>query len=224
MLKINSEKLIVSVKPYGENKNYSDSVFNLKIAPENKETCISLAEIALKEEIPLLTLSSYRECEKTGNRDNFEIKYFKKRKMLLELTAGEIADGFKGRFLEKAMDLMWSICEETTWVIPAHRQKESYPNCNWVDIMSASTGGVMAAAYFFLESALYTSENGEKPENLAEIFRFEADNGEHNNEVRIALYKDFKCEFFTRNVRPVPDGGGFFENVWKDFRENGNVY
>ena len=64
MLKINSEKLIVSVKPYGENKNYSDSVFNLKIAPENKETCISLAEIALKEEIPTLTLSSYRECEK----------------------------------------------------------------------------------------------------------------------------------------------------------------
>ncbi len=62
MLKINSEKLVVSVKPYGENKNYSDSVFNLKIAPENKETCISLAEIALKEEIPLLTLSSYREC------------------------------------------------------------------------------------------------------------------------------------------------------------------
>lgn len=62
MLKINSEKLVVSVKPYGENKNYSDSVFNLKIAPENKETCISLAEIALKEEIPLLTLSNYREC------------------------------------------------------------------------------------------------------------------------------------------------------------------
>lgn len=73
-------------------------------------------------------------------------------------------------------------------------------------------------------SALYTSENGEKPENLAEIFRFEADNGEHNNEVRIARYKDFECEFFTRNVIPVPEGGGFFENVWKDFRENGNVY
>lgn len=73
-------------------------------------------------------------------------------------------------------------------------------------------------------SALYTSESGEKPENLAEIFRFEADNGEHNNEVRIARYKDFECEFFTRNVRPVPEGGGFFENVWKDFRENGNVY
>lgn len=169
MLKINSEKLIVSVKPYGENKNYSDSVFNLKIAPENKETCISLAEIALKEEIPLLTLSSYRECEKTGNRDNFEIKYFKKRKMLLELTAGEIADGFKGRFLEKAMDLMWSICEETTWVIPAHRQKESYPNCNWVDIMSASTGGVMAAAYFFLEKEIQK----EMPEGFLQRILYE---------------------------------------------------
>ena len=61
MLKINSGKLVISVKPFGENKNYSDSVFNLKIAPENKDSCISLAEIALKEEIPQLTLSSYRE-------------------------------------------------------------------------------------------------------------------------------------------------------------------
>ena len=27
-----------------------------------------------------------------------------------------------------------------------------------------------------------------------------------------------------RPVRPIPAGGGFFENVWKTYRENGGVY
>jgi sugar (pentulose or hexulose) kinase len=32
------------------------------------------------------------------------------------------------------------------------------------------------------------------------------------------------CTAAWREVRPLPEGGGFFENVWRSYRENGNVY
>ena len=169
MLKIDKEKLVSAVKPYGQTDKYADSIFRFKMAPENVNGCIELADKALCEEIPLLKLSDYREIEKNGNRSNFEKKYFKRRTILLELTAGEIASGYKGKHLEKAMNVLWSILEETTWVVPAHRQPENYPECKWVDIFSAATGGVVAAAYFFLKEEI----KKEMPEGFCERVLYE---------------------------------------------------
>ncbi len=169
MLKIDKEKLVSAVKPYGQTDKYADSIFRFKMAPENVNGCIELADKALCEEIPLLKLSDYREIEKNGNRSNFEKKYFKRRTILLELTAGEIASGYKGKHLEKAMNALWSILEETTWVVPAHRQPENYPECKWVDIFSAATGGVVAAAYFFLKDEI----KKEMPEGFCERVLYE---------------------------------------------------
>ncbi len=36
-------------------------------------------------------------------------------------------------------------------------------------------------------------------------------------------YKDGKFVSTLRSPRPLPDGGGFFEEVWRIYRENGNV-
>ena len=169
MLKINKEKLVSAVKPYGETDKYRNSIFNLKIAPENVNCCLEEADKVLKEEIPQLLLSGYRECEKNGNRSRYEGKCFKKRKMLLALTMGEVADDFKGKYLQKAMDVLWSILEETTWVVPAHRQPENYPECKWLDIFSAATGGVVAAAYFLLKEEI----KKEMPEGFCERVLYE---------------------------------------------------
>ena len=68
-------------------------------------------------------------------------------------------------------------------------------------------------------SALYYSENGEKPDGLDEIFRFEADDGSQNGKVQLVRYNNGECEISIRSVRPLPEGGGFFENVWREYRE-----
>lgn len=68
-------------------------------------------------------------------------------------------------------------------------------------------------------SALYYSQNGEKPDGLDEIFRFETDDGAQNGKVQLVRFDGTKCEVSTRNVRSLPDGGGFFENVWREYRE-----
>lgn len=74
-------------------------------------------------------------------------------------------------------------------------------------------------------SALYHDAAGEKPHPaLDEMFRFTADDGGLGKQVQEAAYKDGQCEFEWRPVRPLPQDDDFFENVWRGYRENGNVY
>ena len=72
-------------------------------------------------------------------------------------------------------------------------------------------------------SAIYTSENGNAPAKMEEIFRFELDSGDFDQTVlEINYAKDLSANM--RPVRPLPEGGGFFENVWREYRENKNIY
>ena len=72
-------------------------------------------------------------------------------------------------------------------------------------------------------SAIYTSQNGDVPAKMEEIFRFELDTGDFDATVlEINYARDLSVN--TRPVRPLPEGGGFFENVWREYRENKNIY
>ena len=76
-------------------------------------------------------------------------------------------------------------------------------------------------------SAIYTSENGTAPEKMEDVFRFELDDGALNDRVFEITYRsdlDGSIGGYARPVRPLPEGGGFFENVWRDYRENKNIY
>ncbi len=73
-------------------------------------------------------------------------------------------------------------------------------------------------------SAIYTSQNGDLPEKMEEIFRFELDDGSLNEQVFEITLKNGVASGTSRPVRPLPEGGGFFENVWRDYRENKNIY
>lgn len=72
-------------------------------------------------------------------------------------------------------------------------------------------------------SSIYTSKNGHSPEGMEDIFRFELDNGAFDSSVLCIDYQN-GVSSFVRDVRPLPEGGGFFENVWRDYRENKNIY
>ncbi len=72
-------------------------------------------------------------------------------------------------------------------------------------------------------SSIYTSKNGHSPEGMEDIFRFELDNGAFDKSVLCVDYQN-GVSSFVRDVRPLPEGGGFFENVWREYRENKNIY
>lgn len=76
-------------------------------------------------------------------------------------------------------------------------------------------------------SAIYTSENGTAPEKMEDVFCFELDDGALNDRVFEITYRsdlDGGIGGAARPVRPLPEGGGFFENVWRDYRETKNIY
>ncbi len=74
-------------------------------------------------------------------------------------------------------------------------------------------------------SALYSDPNGKKHyDNLDEIFRFTLDDGKRSDMVQEANYRNNECHIEWRKVRPIPKEDDFFENVWRSYRENGNVY
>ena len=73
-------------------------------------------------------------------------------------------------------------------------------------------------------SALYTDYTGIKPyASLPNTFTFSLDDGAKDSLIQEMLYKDGKCSFNWRPVRPLPKNDDFFENVWRSYRENGNI-
>ncbi len=90
------------------------------------ESAPSLETLA---EIPQTTFSRYRAFARTGNREPYETPYYVKRSKLhaaaLRLLLGE------ERFKEHVEDYLWNICEESSWVVPAHARV--------IDLMAAET-------------------------------------------------------------------------------------
>lgn len=73
-------------------------------------------------------------------------------------------------------------------------------------------------------SALYFSPDGVKARQLPECFRFVPDNGGSAGKIQEVSLKDGKFATLWRDVRPIPESSDFFENVWRQYRENKNIY
>jgi hypothetical protein len=80
---------------------------------------LALGEESLNKPLPALPATLYLGYARTGNRSDFEGVFFERRVMLQNLVLAECVEG-KGRFLDAAANALWSICEESTWCLPAH--------------------------------------------------------------------------------------------------------
>ena len=70
----------------------------------------------------------------------------------------------------------------------------------------------------------YTDKDGDLRDGLEDIFRFTADDTKTVSVVQEVGFIDGKCTALWRPVRPLPAADDFFENVWRGYRENGNIY
>lgn len=72
-------------------------------------------------------------------------------------------------------------------------------------------------------SAIYTDENGNLRKGLDELFRFSS-NEIAADKIQQVKFADGRFEILWRDVRPLPDDDDFFENVWRSYRENKNIF
>jgi succinate dehydrogenase / fumarate reductase flavoprotein subunit len=74
-------------------------------------------------------------------------------------------------------------------------------------------------------SALYTDAQGQKAyPSLPGTFTFTLDDGSRGNQVQQTCWSGGQCRSFWRMVRPIPDEDDFFENVWRAYRQNENIF
>lgn len=122
-------------------------------------------------DIPQTTYTRYRRFAYTGDRIAYETPYFAKRSMLTRAVV-EMILGNEG-MADVIHDLLWSICEETSWVLPAHedlgpgfetpasvsgRSDGSITsltrNPDFIDLFAAETGAGLAETIYLIGDCL----------------------------------------------------------------------
>ncbi len=155
-----NESALGKVLPLDQVRLFSDLSIpaTVEVLPESvQKELIRQGEKALKQPIPELPASLYREFGRMGNRIRFENPYFERRSLLYSLLYAEAIEK-QGRFLDRAVDLIWAILEESTWVLPAHNIgqlcREFTDNVRNVDLFAATTAGLMTLALHLLGDRL----------------------------------------------------------------------
>lgn len=88
--------------------------------------------------IPVTTYTQYRRFREAGERAPYEGPYFDKRGQLAQAVLCVWLGGDES-YLPQVNDLIWNICEESTWVVPAH-EKEPW----FIDLFCAETAATLA--------------------------------------------------------------------------------
>lgn len=152
------------IAPRNQVRLFSDVPLDIGAMKENAAAggVIGEAEALLGKAVPALPASLYREYYNNGNRSRYEAPYFARRDAMLTLLMAELAEGH-GRFTDLLTDYVWAICEESTWVLPAHNAPchgnptgclpDSFDlgeddDMRHIDLFSASTGAAMAWVWF----------------------------------------------------------------------------
>lgn len=84
-----------------------------------QQRVIEEAEAYIHYKQPMLQATAMMNFMRTGNREGYDKPAHEQRKALVSLVLGECVED-NGRFLDDIINLLWSLCEQTTWVLPAH--------------------------------------------------------------------------------------------------------
>jgi hypothetical protein len=131
------------------------------LAAPLKDYWIKNAEAYLDFEWPSLPAVRYMDYVRNGNRTSYQDVYFERRTALSFLVAAECMEG-KGRFIEQIVNGIWAICEESYWVVPAHKsislksQGDALPDVTdqVIDLFAGETAALLAWTHYFLKEKL----------------------------------------------------------------------
>jgi hypothetical protein len=153
-----SETLLALIPPFGEWQPYPPSLWASLNDSQRSEAIASGAE-ALAMPWPHLPATLYLRFARDGDRAAFEEVYFLRRNILARLVIAECVER-QGRFLDAIADAAWSICEESSWCLPAHINAQSagtdLPDTAEpiVDLFAAETAASLAWTYSLLADRL----------------------------------------------------------------------
>ncbi len=154
-------------QPYTPFPKMADRQAWSRVLPKMAEKSIREGERFLGHVFPEITRDDYSEFSRTGNRVNFEAKYFARRHALVSLIVAECLED-QGRFLEDIKNGIHVILSEEGWQLPPHNSYErGGPNLPYPDperpvleLFSCETGALMALARYVCGDRLEECDRG----------------------------------------------------------------
>ncbi|MEI6603151.1 MAG: heparinase II/III family protein [Clostridia bacterium] len=151
--KIDLHQILVAQPDFVPFPPYQDRVFWSQISQEVKSYYITHAAAFLNYDWPSLKATAYLEYVQNGNRSHFEKVYFDRNNAVKMLLIAECLEG-SGRFINDLINGVWLICEESTWILPAHAYTalpDLTQNVRYIDLFSAETASLLTFVHYFLK-------------------------------------------------------------------------
>lgn len=126
-----------------------------------RERLITRGEQAQALPITPITATDFMTFALTGDRVNYENKYFPRRRALCALILAECAE-YKGRFVGAIADWITALCEESAWQLPAHNtyRRDATPlplpdpSRPLLDLFACETSALLCCAHYLLAERL----------------------------------------------------------------------
>ena len=107
-----------------------------------------------KGALTALKYSEFKLYFTTGNRSVYEGNYFDRRSLMENSALLCLIYPEEQEYLDTLMDVIYAICDEYTWCLPAHQGcLEQNNNCR-IDLFAAETGYALAQIYTLLSDRL----------------------------------------------------------------------
>lgn len=156
-----SKKYTYPLKSFTPFPTYSDENAYASLSNNLKQQIIKEGEAFLNYSYPVLMATDYMAFLRTGNRVNFETKYFARRDALCSLVIAECVER-KGRFIDDIINGIFCICEESGWQLPPHNSylrdqpQLLLPDSDKpvIDLFACETGALLSCIYYVLGSLL----------------------------------------------------------------------
>jgi len=146
-------------KPKGFGPTIADRVAWGKLAesPSSAALVSKAAELAATP-VPAISDDGFLDYSRTGNRDRYQAILFKRSDRLSNLTLAECLEN-KGRFVGPLTNTIAAVCEERTWVYPAHdgRLNNFYGRTVEMDLRATAVGWDLAMVDYLLGDKLPAS-------------------------------------------------------------------
>lgn len=114
-----------------------------------KRAVVDRAEALSAGEWSVLPAAQWLAFIRTGNRSEYETRYFARRHRISAALQAACVTG-EPRWIDDVLDGVWLVCEETSWSVPAHDRFAHSggglpdPARPFVDLFAAETAALMA--------------------------------------------------------------------------------
>lgn len=127
------------------------------VAKSVTDEIIKNADDAVSRQYPPLIYSDYMIYNQTGSRIEYEQKYFLRRKDCSYLISALYLTNDE-KYINPLYDLIFTICDEFSWCLPAHARLDENPSAEFViemiDLFQAETARLLCDAYSVLGDIL----------------------------------------------------------------------